>query len=406
MTLKEAIFWLENRPRFKDKISLEKMERLSDRLNNPDRSFKSIHITGTNGKGSTAHFLHGILKSKYKVGLFTSPYILKFNERIQINGEMIDDETLLRLIIEMKLFIEKYEEEVDDKFTFFELLTIISFLYFKEKEVDYAIIEVGIGGTLDSTNIINPELAIITSIGMDHEQQLGNTLESVLGNKLGIVKKSVPLITAVTNYEEMINNHVKKYETTVDYIKDEKFEVLNSFPLEFKYNDNTFKPKMQGLYQVNNALLAIMAALKIDNSFTNDQIIKGIESSYNPGRFELIKEKPYVILDGAHNKEAMIALYKSVSNIFNKDKVKVLFACMDDKPFKEMIEIISTMGSTIYLTEIDYHRAFKVESMHEDFKKFNNPLLGYQEIYDSLKEDEALIITGSLYFVSFMKNNL
>ncbi len=406
MNLIEAISWLENRPRFKDKISLKKMEDLNKRLGSPDQSFKSIHITGTNGKGSTAHFLGGILKNKYKVGLFTSPYILKFNERLQINDEMISDEKLLNYILKMKEFIENYEKEIDDKFTFFELLTIISFQYFKDEKVDYAIIEVGIGGKLDSTNIITPELAIITSLGKDHEIQLGNSLESILDNKLGIVKNNIPLFTAVRNFDEQINAHVKNMKTTVEYVSFDEVVIKNEFPLEFSYQKNIYKPKMQGLFQITNALLAIKAAKKIDGSLTDEQLISGINSSYNPGRFDLIKQNPFVILDGAHNKEAMIALKDSVRSIFKKEKVKILFACMDDKPFDEMIEILKTMGNEIILTEIDYHRAYKVSNMNKHLKKFSDPLKAYQEVSNNLKEDEVLIITGSLYFVSFMKNNL
>lgn len=406
MNLKEAISWLENRPRFKDKISLEKMNSLNIKLGSPDKYFKSIHITGTNGKGSTAHFLSGILKTKYKVGLFTSPYILKFNERLQINDQMISDERLLEYILKIKEFIENYEVLIDDKFTFFELLTIIAFQYFKDEEVDYAIIEVGIGGKLDSTNIINSELAIITSLGKDHEMQLGSSLESILDNKLGIVKNETPLFTAVTGFDEMINNHVKTMDTTVKYISRSDAEIINNFPLEFKFENVLYKPKMQGLFQVNNALLAINAAKLIDDSFNEEELVEGINNSYNPGRFELIKEKPYVILDGAHNKEAMLALSESIGMFFNKDKVKVLFACMDDKPFDEMISILKKMSSEIILTEIDYHRAYKVSSMHENLLKYQDPIKGYKEITKRLKEDEVLIITGSLYFVSFMKNNL
>lgn len=406
MQLKEAISWLENRPRFKDKVSLDKMRKLNQRLGNPDQSFKSIHITGTNGKGSTAHFLSGILKSKYKVGLFTSPYILKFNERLQINDEMIEDEKLLNYILTIKKFIEEYEREIDDKFTFFEILTIIAFLYFKDEKVDYAIIEVGIGGRLDSTNIINPVAAVITSLGYDHEMQLGNSLESILDNKLGIVKNNVPLFTAVVGFDEMINAYVDKHETNVTYVKSNEVEIASNFPLEFIFNGVTYQPRMQGLFQITNALLALKVAKKIDDSITNKELVKGINSSYNPGRFELVKVNPYVILDGAHNEAAMKALFESVNKFFNKDKVKVLFACMDDKPFPEMIEILKKMSNEIILTEIDYHRAYKVVNMHEQFKKFQNPLDGYKEIVSKMSNDEVLIVTGSLYFVSFMKNNL
>lgn len=405
MNLKELISWLENRPRFKDKTDLSKMINLSKRLGDPHKFYKTIHITGTNGKGSTAHFLSSILKSKYKVGLFTSPYILKFNERIQINDEMIDDETLYKLIYDMKEFITKYEEEIDDKFTYFELLTMISFIYFKNENVDYAIIEVGIGGLLDSTNIITPELSIITSLGIDHEKQLGNTIESILINKLGIVKENGKLITSLTNYQSFIDEDLKLKNAHVIYY-DKEAQLLSEFPLMFKFKEMTFKPRMQGSYQINNASLAIISALEIDNSLSSEEIIKGVNESYNPGRFELIKNKPYVILDGAHNDDAISALKTSLLKIFEKDKIKILFACMEDKSFNEMLTSLKEISNDITITEIDYHRALKSELLKEEFVVIKDPLKAYELLYNDLKEEEVLVITGSLYFVSYFKNNL
>ncbi|HHT39359.1 MAG: bifunctional folylpolyglutamate synthase/dihydrofolate synthase [Acholeplasmataceae bacterium] len=404
MNLKEAINWLETRPRFKDKVSLKKMFDLSERLGNPQHAFKSIHITGTNGKGSTAHFLSNILRENYRVGLFTSPYILKFNERLQINNEMISDQKLLTLITRMKEFIIPYEKEIDDKFTFFELLTMISFIYFKEEKVDYAIIEVGIGGKLDSTNIITPILAIITSLGKDHQKQLGNSLKSILINKLGIVKKNVPLITAVNNYHHLIAEVVKNNNTSVTYLTNNDFKLKSSLPLKFSFKGMTFEPKMQGLYQLTNAGLAVTAALKIAPNLSSSTIVKGINNSYNPGRFEIVRKEPYLILDGAHNIEAMKVLTKTVRKLFKKAKVTVLFACMEDKPFKDMVRIIKRMANKIVLTEIAYHRSLKTIDQKVNYPKYQDPRLAFNTLVNNLKADEVLIITGSLYFVSFIKN--
>lgn len=401
--LEKLIYWVENRPRFKEKVDLSKMKNIAASMKNPQNNFKSIHITGTNGKGSTAHFLHSILSKKYKVGLFTSPYIIKFNERLQINDVMIADEVLERYLSEMKSFIETYEKETGESFTFFEIMTLLAFQYFSDENVDYAIIEVGIGGTLDSTNIINPMLSIITSIGFDHENQLGNTLLSILDNKLGIVKENKALITGVEGFDDVIKNHCHNKNSKVFFLKDEMITVKQTFPLSFRFEHHTYEPTLQGLYQAKNASLAIMAANYLEPKLPITLIKQGIKDAFNPARFEMVSKKPIIILDGAHNEQAMNALIDSVKQIFPNHRIKVLFACMQDKPFDKMLNLIETITKDITLTTIDYHRALNIEGL--SYKKIEDPKIAFNTLKSTL-DDDVLLVTGSLYFVSYIRNIL
>ena len=201
-TVKEAQTWIESVHRFGDKYDLIRMENACQMLGHPEKSFTRIHIVGTNGKGATLSYLKNIyLQAGYSVGTYTSPYIVKFNERITLNYDEISDEDLLYYINKIYDFNTTYLTEHQDQISFFELVTLISFLYFKDKQPDIVLVEVGLGGTLDATNVITPIASIITNIGTDHQHVLGNTIKSIAKNKLGIVKPGVPLFTAYDQIE-------------------------------------------------------------------------------------------------------------------------------------------------------------------------------------------------------------
>lgn len=400
--INELINWVENRPRFKDKTDLKKMQQAASFLGDPQNDYQVIHITGTNGKGSTAHFISSVLSQVKRVGLFTSPYVVKFNERIQINDQMISDADLLKNLSFMKTFIESYEAQTDETFTFFEIMTLMAFKYFSDQKVDYAIIEVGIGGTLDSTNIVNPRLSIITSLGFDHQNQLGDSLESILKNKLGIVKKHTPLITGVEGFDDQINAHATFMESAVFYLKDEMITIQQKSPLIFSFEHHTYKPNLQGIYQAKNASLAIMAMHYLEPKLPIKTIKKGISEAFNPGRFEIISEKPLIILDGAHNLSAMETLLKTIEATYPTYHKKVLFASMQDKPFLKLLDLIETITDDITLTTIDYHRALDIDGLN--YQKIKDPILAFNTLSQSLAEDELLLVTGSLYFVSFIRN--
>ncbi len=401
MKLSELIHWLETRQKFKPKTDLNKMIHATKLLNNPQYAYKTIHITGTNGKGSTAKYIESVLKQQFKVGSFTSPYIVKFNERIQINGNSISDEDLFDYIRFIKRFDEDYLKEYKESFSFFELLTLMAYQYFKDKQVDYAIIEVGIGGLLDATNVLNSTLSIITSLGFDHQDQLGNTLEAILIQKLGIVKKDSTLVTSLKEYSNIIDAYVKNISAKVIYVDNSDYKLIKTIPLEIMYKNNLYTSNLLGLYQINNLIIVIESLKHLIPKINEKTLKKGIFEAKNPGRFELFNLSPKVILDGAHNLEAVKKVVESINYIYNKDNVKILFTSMADKPFDDMLDHLSMYYSNIYLTSLGFPRAISDFSLLEKkYRVIKNPIEAYETIRSESKDDDVILVIGSMYLIS------
>jgi dihydrofolate synthase/folylpolyglutamate synthase len=406
MKIKEAISWLEGKQRYKIKTDLSKMRKALNIMGNPEKDFKAIHITGTNGKGSVAHTISKVLSKVKKVGLFTSPYVTRFNERLQINDEEIDDDVLLNYIIWAKEFDEKYLKEYDDNFSFFELLTLIMIKYFSDEKVDYAVIEVGIGGRLDSTNVIDADYAVITSIGLDHTKQLGDTLEKILKEKLEIAKENKKLFTAVDSLLKVILDYCISKNIELYLVSDNDYELIDKYPLTFKYEGEVYQTNLQGLYQVKNTILAVEVLKQIIDDV--ELIKEGVFEVVNPGRFEVISKEPYIILDGAHNYEAIMKLGESITEIFGDKNIKVLYASMEDKPYIKMVERLRMLTDEVYLTSINYPRALKDFSadIFKGLEVFPDPLEGFFKLKNFLEKDEVLVVTGSIYLVSLIRNEL
>jgi len=414
-TVEEAQVWIENIKRFGSKLDLKRMEKVVEILDHPERSFKSIHVGGTNGKGSTSTYLKKILShAGFKVGIYTSPYVVKFNERIGINDDYITDEDLVHYANILYPLTEKMLEE-DETVTFFEVLTLMSFLYFRDQKVDYAIIEVGLGGLLDATNVINPEISVITNISYDHMKQLGNTLESIALNKLGIVKDNVPLVTAIEN----INLFPLFAEVTAEHnsrLKIINFDMATNIVVKevttFKYQENQYMLNLTGYHQVKNAILAIetIRLLRILNhiQINENDIYEGLKTAFWPGRFEIFNKN--IVIDGAHNIGGIQALIKSAKSVFSGKYIKCLFSVMRDKEHKKMIEELDNFCDELYFTEFEYQRRADAEELflesshyHKSFHK------DYKDIFfklSDLKENEVLIVTGSLYFISEIRKLL
>ena len=414
-TVKKAQAWIESVHRFGDKYDLIRMENACQMLGHPEKSFKSIHIGGTNGKGSTLSYLKNIyLQSGYRVGTYTSPYIVRFNERITLNYDEISDEELLYYINKIYDFNILYLNEHQDQISFFELVTLISFLYFKDKKPDIVIVEVGLGGTLDATNVITPVASIITNIGTDHQHVLGNTLESIAKNKLGIVKPRVPLFTAYDQEEldDIFLARIHAQESQMYHLKDYPIrDVHYDEPTTFTFLNQSYAINMRGVHQIKNASLAILAAntlhdmniLKVrENAFK-----KGLLDTFWPGRFEVIDK---VILDGAHNVEGIQAFVHSLRTYYKSKKLIVMLTIMQDKNLEAMISQFDSFFDKVIFTEITYARSEKAEKLHSLSKHPNKVITKdyRQALLENMpkNDEERLIITGSLYFISEVRKQL
>lgn len=392
------------------KSSNQELVNLFNKYNNFHLKLKTLHIAGTNGKGSTVYYLASVLKDAgYKIGTFTSPHMIVHNDRIQINFEMISNDKLLKYFNTYYLDFEKYQLNM------FEIDTFLSLLYFYEMKVDFAIIEVGIGGLLDSTNLIYPILSLITSIGLDHQDLLGNTIEEIAMQKLGIVKPFIPLIcnlkdNKLKNLAIKVTNEKKSELSFVSKAEKIKYHIEE---LSFYYKGLNVVLYNSPLYQIENVSLVIEVIQILNKKrYTNisDKLmLEAIKKVHYLGRFEIINKEPYIILDGAHNVDGINQLIKTIKKIKNKN-IKILYsACLDKNP-NLLISKLLDVVTDLTITEFDFYRAYKKENIDLEILKKVNYIRNYREALDfllkNLNSDDVLIITGSLYFISEIRKIL
>ncbi len=411
-TLKDAQSWIESVKKFGDKYDLTRMQKACEMLGHPEISFKTIHIGGTNGKGSTLTFLKQMLmEAGYNVGTFTSPYVVSFNERIAINDAPIPNDALKHYIEEVYTLQASYKERYNDQITFFEMVTLISFLYFKASDVDVVLYEVGLGGTLDATNVISPVLSVITSVGYDHMHILGDTLESIAENKLGIVKDGVPLVSGVKDpvLLEQFRSHAKSKKSPVYFTKDYPLEHVDlGLPTVIVYRNERYNVSMLGMHQVENAHTALLAAdilaKRDDFHLSLEAKKKGLEKAHLPGRFERFGN---VILDGAHNISSLERSLEALRTYYPDATIRILFNVMKDKAYVPMLKRIETFADELYVTEIPYPRSEKADVLAEQSDHNNvHAFKDYREAYEHARpdgENAILYATGSLYFISALR---
>ncbi len=417
-SFKEAKEWIENSHRFGDKLDLVRMNIACELLDHPEKSFTSVHVAGTNGKGSTANYIKNVLTDAgYITGIYTSPYVVKFNERMGIDNDFISDDEVLSYANILKRLWDKVYLEYKESITFFEILTLMSFLYFKDHHIDIAVVEVGLGGTLDATNVITPLISVITNISYDHMKQLGNTLESIALNKLGIVKQNGVLITTIEeeSLQSLFIEYTKKLNAfcmilDLNLIENKVISETTSFDYKAKHYELT----LTGEHQIKNAILAIEVLLYLRNHFryniTNQAIETGLKRTTWPGRLEIIDHQ--IVLDGAHNLGGALSLKQSLKLIFPGYKIICLFCMMKDKEHDKVIREFDEFVSEFHFTEIEYpRRANAIDLYNESRHTYKYVDKDYKEAINRLKnrkENEILLITGSLYFISearaYLKN--
>ena len=419
MNREEAMSFIENSKKFGSKLELVRIKKLCELLGNPQDSLKCTHIAGTNGKGSTSVFVNNILiDAGYKVGLYTSPYIYEFNERIQINNKSINDKELTEIMSLISDKVEIMKSEGYEHPTEFELITAAAFLYFKNKKCDYVVLEVGLGGSYDATNVIkNPVLSIITSISLDHTDYLGNTVAEVAKNKCGIIKENCPTVTYMSQTAEALNvikktAQEKNSELTVcdSSLKIIKCDLSGN---EFLYNKELYKTKLIGKYQIYNAVTAINAALKLRENglvLTDKNIKNGLNNAKWPARFEILETSPTVIADGSHNGDGMMAFVETAKQVLNDKKTICVFGMLRDKDYDFCLKELSKITDTVIVTEVDNPRRETIENLGNTAKKYiKNVYLekengkALKKAIEIAKKDDVIIALGSLYMMKNIK---
>ncbi|MFB0971600.1 MAG: bifunctional folylpolyglutamate synthase/dihydrofolate synthase [Tissierellia bacterium] len=411
MNINEAMDFIHQTQWKGSKLGLSNIEVLMDLLGNPQDELKYIHIAGTNGKGSTASMLSSILtKAGYKTGLYTSPFINKFNERIQVNGENVPDEFLIQSVERLKEALDK----MDNKPTEFEIVTALGFMYFYEVKCDIVVLEVGLGGRLDSTNIIHsPEVAVITAIGLDHTKELGENIEEIAWEKAGIIKEDCDIV--IYDQDKIIVDVIKK-------VSDEKSSRLHIAdfnkiePLEISLKNQSFNYKeykniklaLLGDHQLNNAATVIETVEVLRDKgwdISKEDLYEGLENVKWPGRFEVLNENPIFIVDGAHNPQGVITLANNIEKYFKGKKITFITGVMADKEFDKMYDMIAPYAEKFVVVEPNNPRAFKYHDLgvllHErynvDVVEGESVSNGIKKALDEASPDDVIIAFGSLY---------
>ncbi|HID0817970.1 bifunctional folylpolyglutamate synthase/dihydrofolate synthase [Clostridium botulinum] len=425
MDYKEAREYIQSKAKFGSNLGLERTEKLLELLGNPHKRLRCIHIAGTNGKGSTTAMISAVLKeSGYKVGMYTSPYIEEFEERIQINGHNITKEDLGYIITKVANIVEKVENMGYGNPTEFEIITVAMFYYFCLKEVDFAVIEVGLGGRLDSTNVLEPILSIITSISYDHMNILGETLEEITYEKAGIIKKA-PVITYPQKKEVEKNIEKVCKEKNCELIKVEdnliniEIEIIEknmgqqSFKLKTKEDTYNICLSLLGEHQIKNCITVILALeklMKLGIKIEKIHIISALKKVKWSARLEIVNKNPLTVIDGAHNIDGIESLKNNVSKYFKYNKLILILGILKDKQVEDMIKTLVPLADRVLTVAPHNDRGESSKELMHIVLKHNEScehLEDYKECYDKAKfyceDGDMILICGSLYMVGDMR---
>ena len=412
MTIDQALEKIFSLHQFHVKLGLEQIKRLLEHLGNPERKLKAIHIAGSNGKGSTASFIASILKeSGMKVGLYTSPHFVRFNERIRINGAPIPDNYILDFLTSLQNYIDKYEP------TFFEITTALAFKYFSENNLDIAVVEVGLGGRLDATNVLDPLASVITTISYEHTNILGETLEEIAGEKAAIIKeeKNVFVGNLSGEAEKVVVKEAGKKRSRIfllkSYLTKEKdYVVLNrGFDKLFIY-----QTPLPGYHQLLNASLATLTVGELFPEITAKKIFDGIKNvvgnSGIQGRFEVVRKNPLLIFDAAHNAEGVKAFCDTLKQFeFDAANSVVIFGALMDKDVKQMLRFLSECASSFYVTSVKSERATSPEKIAEIGNDLGMEISITGNPVEAIKNNVAksggknIFVLGSIYLLGEIK---
>jgi dihydrofolate synthase / folylpolyglutamate synthase len=415
MDIQESLNKLFSLHTFGVKLGLENIQKFLGAIGNPQNRLKTIHVAGSNGKGSTSSFIASILmENGYKVGLYTSPHFVNFNERISIDSKYISDDFIAN-------FIDKYQKYIDEyQLTFFEVTTAMAFEYFIFSDVDYAVIETGLGGRLDATNVLNPLACVITSISLEHTDILGNKIEQIAFEKSEIIKSSSKTFIGLLSEEaiKVIEKKCVDVKSPLFCLEEyiiEKNNRIDLYTEELEFDD--WEAPLIGKHQKYNAALASLCVTKTfdidDPSVITDGIKNVVKNTKLQGRYEIISNKPRIILDSAHNPEGIKCFIDEfIKEKNNYKETSLLFGAMKDKNIGEMLASVKSSFSKIYFYEINYERSASVKLLTEQANKLKIDFGTVESLSDFLKDqlkgnkDSCLVVAGSMYLLGEVKSIL
>ena len=432
MNYDQAFEYLNGLLKFGIKFGLERITALCEAMGNPQKQLRVIHITGTNGKGSTATFVASILREAgYRTGLYLSPYVHDVRERIQINGRMIYKEDFTSLINEIKPIADEIGKTDLGEVTEFEVKTLIAYLYMARQQVDFAVLEVGMGGRFDATNIVEPFVAVITNVSLDHTERLGNTVEEIAFEKAGIIKTGTVVVTAAEDERawrvilercreqgaevwRILKSHTRQQDSPsadvqLRYESKDKYFSLRGREAHFQ----KLKPGLIGSFQhvnASTAIAAILALAKYEIHITSKAISAGIANAYIPGRLEILQDRPKLVIDGAHNPDAALTLAKSIQEDFRYEELILVVGMLSTHSAIGFLSYIAPMASTIIATQSQWSKALPAQEMADQARKFCENVEVIEHVPDAVKyaldiagENDLILVTGSFYTIGEVK---
>lgn len=414
MRLEDALQKIFGMHQFNIKLGLDNINKLLKYLGDPQKKFNSIHVAGSNGKGSTSSYLASILmEAGYKTGLYTSPHFVRFNERVRINGIEIPDDYITDFISDLEDYINK------ERPTFFEITTALGFKYFSENNLDIAVIETGLGGRLDATNTITPQAALITSISLEHTNILGESISQIALEKGGIIKNGIPVFIGKvsSDAEDVLKNIATQKNAPLHSLKDYLHEFKDYVKIEYKdFDYNIYDTSLRGYYQKLNSALAVLSLKNLFN-ISEKEFTRGIKNvrknSGIMGRFEILNENPKIIFDAAHNLEGVNWFCDEfIREGTSPENATIIFGAMKDKEIEKMLSKLKPYFGKFVFTSIDYERAASLKELDEIAKPLginaeitDQPSKIIENFYNN-KQNETLCVIGSIYLLGNIKENL
>jgi len=425
MNLKECRSYLERVEVYGIKFGLKNIRAVLKDLGQPQKHFPSILVAGTNGKGSVCAMLTEILsRHALRVGLYTSPHLVSAEERVRLGRRPISSSDFCRLLSRVKRSCDRLVQtrKLKGPLTYFEHLTALAFLFFRERKVDIAVLEVGMGGRFDATNVVRPLVSVITSIGLDHQKFLGSTLGRIAAEKAGIIKPGVPVVSGLDDgtARRVIRSQAREVGAPLfealggaDRLQAERRRSGYRFVFRHRGETYRFRPRLAGLHQGRNAATAITVASVLGETWrklNRNKILEGIQRAEWPGRLEVFSRSPVVVLDGAHNEEGARALAAYVRDFLPKP-VFLVFAVMRDKDFRPMIRLLFPLVQKVFLTTIPFHRAALPEDILAESSKYRQRILLESDFRRALtqaramarKDKGSVLVAGSLFLVGEIK---